>query len=153
MAKQFWLMKSEPSVYSIDDMERDGVTSWEGVRNYSARNNMRAMKVGDEALLYHSATNPPGVAGLVRVVKGAYPDHHAFDPNHQYFDPKSSPEEPRWDMVDVEFVERFPRIVTLHEIKANPAFDDMVLVKRGRLSVQPVRREEFDRIVRMGREG
>lgn len=153
MGRPFWLMKSEPSVYSIDDLERDGVTSWEGVRNYEARNNMRAMKVGEEVLFYHSATGVPGVAGLARVARAAYPDHYAFDPEHRYFDARSTPEKPVWDMVDVAFVEKFPKLVTLLEIKADPALSQMALVKRGRISVQPVTEKEFRRIVRMARRG
>ncbi len=153
MGKPCWLMKSEPSVYSIDDLERDGVTSWEGVRNYEARNNMRMMKVGDQVLFYHSSTSVPGVAGLARVARAAYPDHFAFDPEHCYFDPRSTPEKPVWDMVDVAFVERFSKLVTLLEIKADPALSQMALVKRGRISVQPVMKEEFRRIVCMARKG
>ena len=151
MAKQYWLMKSEPHVYSIDDLERDGTTYWEGVRNYQARNNMRAMKVGDEVLFYHSQSKPPGVAGLATVVKEAYPDHFAFDKKHKYFDAKSDPENPRWDMVDVRFVEKFADVVALPEIKQVKALEGMVLVNNSRLSVQPVKKSEYDRIVKMGR--
>jgi len=96
MAKQYWLMKSEPYVYSIDDLERDGSTCWEGVRNYKARNNMRSMKAGDEVLYYHSNAKPPGVVGIARVCKEAYPDYYAFDEKSDYFDPKSSPDNPRY---------------------------------------------------------
>ena len=92
MAKQYWLMKSEPYVYSIEDLEKDGSTCWEGVRNYKARNNMRSMKTGDEVLYYHSNAKPPGVVGIARVCKEAYPDHYAFDESSDYFDPKSSPD-------------------------------------------------------------
>ena len=91
-----WLMKSEPDVYSIDDLKRDGSTCWEGVRNYQARNLMREMEVGDSVLFYHSNAKPPGVAGLARVARTAYPDHFAWEPGHKYHDPKSTPEEPRW---------------------------------------------------------
>ena len=104
MAKQYWLMKSEPDVYSIDDLEKEGSTSWEGIRNYQARNNMQSMKVGDEVLFYHSNAKPPGIAGLASVSKQAYPDHFAFDSGHKYHDPKSSKDNPRWFMVDIEFV-------------------------------------------------
>ena len=145
----YWLMKSEPHVYSIDDLKADGKTHWEGVRNYSARNNMRAMEVGDMVLYYHSQQKPPAVVGLARVCREAYPDHFAWEPGHKYFDEKSTPEQPRWSMVDVEFVEKFDREVGLPEIKAEAALSDMVLVKRGRLSVQPVKKEEFDHIVAM----
>ncbi len=149
MAKQYWLMKSEPDVYSIDDLERDGSTGWEGVRNYQARNNMKAMKKGDEVLFYHSRATPPGVAGVARVVKEAYPDPHAFDPKSRYFDPKSSREEPRWFMVDLGFVRRFADVVALPDIKEVSALGDMVLVNNSRLSVQPVRKKEFDLILGM----
>jgi len=147
----YWLMKSEPNVYSIDDLASDGETCWEGVRNYAARNNMRAMEVGDMVLYYHSQQKPPGVVGLARVSRLAYPDHFAWEPGHKYFDEKSTPEKPRWWMVDVEFVEKFPREVGLPEIKAAQGLEEMVLVKRGRLSVQPVRPDEFDRVVRMAK--
>jgi predicted RNA-binding protein with PUA-like domain len=147
----YWLMKSEPYVYSIDDLRKDGSTHWEGVRNYAARNHMRAMNVGDMVLFYHSQAKPPAVVGLARVSREAYPDHFAWQPGHAYFDEKSTPEEPRWWMVDVEFVEKFPNEVTLPEIKATRGLEEMVLVKRGRLSVQPVTTEEYERIVAMGR--
>lgn len=145
----YWLMKSEPHVYSIDDLASDGTTCWEGVRNYTARNNMRAMEVGDLVLYYHSQQKPPGVVGVARVCKLAYPDHFAWDPEHKYFDGKSTPEKPHWSMVDVEFVKKFDHEVSLHEIKADPALADMVLVRQSRLSVQPVRQAEFERILEM----
>lgn len=149
--KQYWLMKSEPDVYSIDDLEREKTTCWEGVRNYQARNNMQAMNVGDDVLYYHSRATPPGVAGLATVVKTAYPDHFAFDKKHKYFDAKSSPDKPRWFMVDVGFVEAFDEWVTLPEIKDRKSLSAMVLVNNSRLSVQPVRKSEFDQIVKLGR--
>ncbi len=152
MARQYWLMKSEEDVYSIRDLEKDGTTWWEGVRNYEARNLMRdKMKIGDDVLFYHSNAKPPGVAGLARITKGAYPDHFAFDKKNPYYDPKSDPENPRWLMVDVEFIEAFPEIVALNDIKARPELAEMVLVKRARLSVQPVTRAEFRVIRKMGR--
>ncbi len=143
MAKQYWLMKSEPDVYSIEDLERDGSTCWEGVRNYRARNNMRAMKVGDGVLYYHSNAKPPGVVGIARVCKEAYPDHFAFDKKSKYFDAKSDPENPRWFMVDVEFVSKVDEPLGLPEIKADPELADMELVRYGRLSVQSVKPDEF----------
>lgn len=153
MAKGYWLMKSEEAVYSIRDMERDGTTCWEGVRNYEARNLMRdKMKVGDSAFFYHSNAKPPGVAGIVRISKRAYPDHFAFDKKNPYFDPKSDPDDPRWVMVDVEFVEAFPELVALNEIKAKLELSEMALFKRARLSVQPVTKEEFQIIRKMGRK-
>ena len=152
MAKQYWLMKSEPYVYSIEDLERDGSTYWEGVRNYQARNNMQAMKVGDEVLYYHSNAKPPGVVGIARVCKEAYPDHYAFDKKHKYFDAKSDPDNPRWYMVDVEFVSKIDDVevpLSLHDIKADPKLADMELVRYGRLSVQSVKRVEFDRVKKL----
>lgn len=149
MAKQYWLMKSEPNVYSIDDLERDGSTCWEGVRNYGARNNMREMKLGDEVFFYHSNAKPPGVAGLARVCKEAYPDHFAFDPEHSYHDPKSDPDDPRWFMVDIEFVAKAPNFVPLAEVKGDPKLSDMELVRLGRLSVQSVKKDEFERVKKM----
>ena len=152
MPKRHWLMKSEPYVYSIDDLERDGRTHWDGVRNYEARNFMRDdMKQGDLVLYYHSNAKPPGVVGIARVVRESYPDHTAQDPDSEYHDPKATPEDPRWYMVDVEFVEKFDEPVTLHEFKDTPELADMVLVNRSRLSVQPVESDEFERVVAMGR--
>ena len=149
MPKQYWLMKSEPDVYSIDDLERDGSTHWEGVRNYSARNNMRAMKVGDEVLYYHSNAKPPSVVGLARVSKEAYPDHFAFDPKSKYFDAKSDADKPRWHMVEIEFVAKSDQPLGLPDIKADPALADMELVRYGRLSVQGVKREEFQHVQKL----
>ena len=114
---QYWLMKSEPDVYSIDDLERDGSTYWEGVRNYTARNNMRKMTVGDLVLYYHSNAKPPGVAGVARITKEACPDPHQWDPKSKYYDAKSTQENPRWSMVDVEFVEKLPNMVSLDTMK------------------------------------
>ena len=149
MAKQYWLMKSEPDVYSIDDLERDGSTSWEGIRNYKARNNMKDMKVGDEILFYHSNASPPGVAGLARVAKEAYPDHFAFEPGHKYHDPKSDEDEPRWFMVDIEFVAKAPEFVSLTAIKEDGKLSDMELVRYGRLSVQSVKKNEFQHVKKL----
>jgi predicted RNA-binding protein with PUA-like domain len=149
MAKQYWLMKSEPDVFSIDDLERDRTTSWEGVRNYKARNNMRAMNVGDEVLYYHSNAKPPGVAGIARVCRVAYPDHFAFDRKSHYYDAKSNPEDPRWFMVDVEFVAKAVTPLGLPEIKADAKLADMELVRYGRLSVQSVKKTEFDRVKKL----
>lgn len=149
MAKQYWLMKSEPDVYSIDDLERDGSTCWEGVRNYKARNNMREMKVGDEVLYYHSNAKPPGVAGIARVCREAYPDHFQFDKKSKYFDAKSDADNPRWSMVDIEFVAKAEEPVTLPDIKADSALADIELVRYGRLSVQSVKKAEFDHVRRM----
>ena len=136
---RYWLMKSEPASYSIDDLARDDRAPWDGVRNYQARNFMRDMRVGDTVLFYHSNATPPGVAGRAEVCREAYPDHTAWEAGSEHPDPRSSPEHPRWFMVDVCFVERFPRLVPLAELRADPALCDMPLLARGqRLSVMPV---------------
>jgi predicted RNA-binding protein with PUA-like domain len=155
MARRYWLMKSEPSTYSIDDLERDGVTSWEGVRNYQARNFMRdEFRVGDRVLFYASNAEPSGVTGVAEVCREGYPDHFAWQPGHKYFDPKSDAESPTWYMVDIRFVEKFRRMVTLAEMKRMHGLEKMMVVQRGsRLSVQPVTAEEFDTVVKMGRRG
>lgn len=149
MAKQYWLMKSEPDVYSIDDLERDGSTCWEGVRNYQARNNMQAMAVDDEVLFYHSNAKPPGVVGIARVCKEAYPDHFAFEKKSKYFDAKSDSDSPRWFMVDVEFVSKSEEPLGLPAIKDDAALADMDLVRYGRLSVQSVKKREFDHVKKL----
>jgi predicted RNA-binding protein with PUA-like domain len=145
-----WLMKSEPDVYSIDDLKRDGSTCWEGVRNYQARNLMREMEVGDAVLFYHSNAKPPGVAGLARVCRTAYPDHFSWEKGHKYFDPKSSPDDPRWWMVDIEYVDTLPEFISLDQLKTASGLEDMVVTRRSRLSVQPVRPEEYDVVVGLG---
>ena len=149
---QYWLMKSEPESYSLDDLERDGTTCWDGVRNYQARNYMRdRMRVGDGVLYYHSNANPPAVVGVARVCRKAYPDATQFDPDSNYWDPKSSPEDPRWMMVDIEFVARFDRPLALDELKDDPALDGMLLLRKGqRLSVQPVEAKHWQRVCRLG---
>ena len=154
MAKKFWLMKTEPEVFSIKDLERKKTEHWDGIRNYQARNFLRdEMKVGDGVLIYHSNADPTGVAGIARIVKEAYPDHTAWDPDSKYFDPKSDPSSPTWMMVEVEFVEKFPEVVSLPELKENPILDGMMVIKRGmRLSIQPVAREHFEEVCRMGRK-
>ncbi len=151
MAKRYWLMKSEPDVYSIGDLERDGTTCWDSIRNPVARKNMESMEIGDKVLFYHSNAKPPGVVGIAKVVKEAYPDHTQFEKGQRYFDPRATKEKPRWYMVDVEFVEAFNDIVGLPEIKATDDLADMVLVRNSRLSVQPVRKDEWDLMLKMGR--
>lgn len=147
----YWLVKSEPDAYSIDDLARDERSDWHGVRNYQARNLMRdEMAVGDLVLYYHSSTNPPGVAGVAKVVKAGYPDATARDEKSEYYDPKASDDDPRWYMVDIAFVRKFPRYVTLDEIKETKGLDEMVLVKRSRLSVQPVTKKQFEIIEKLG---
>jgi predicted RNA-binding protein with PUA-like domain len=149
--KSYWLMKSEPDAYSIDDLKKDKVTLWDGVRNYSARNNMMAMQKGDEVLFYHSRQDPPAVVGVARVAtKESYPDPTQFDKRSMYYDAKSSKEKPRWYLVDVRYVKKLKNQVPLEDIKARKTLADMVLVNNSRLSVQPVRKKEFDMIVKMG---
>lgn len=143
---RYWLMKSEPEVFSIHDLARAPrkTTAWEGVRNYQARNFLRAMKNGDRALFYHSNTEPPGVAGIVEIVREAYPDPTAWDPRSDYHDPKASPGNPVWSMVDVKLVRIFPRLIPLEELRSLKALAGMELLRRGsRLSVTPVTPAEF----------
>jgi predicted RNA-binding protein with PUA-like domain len=148
--RKYWLMKSEPGTYSIDDLEADGQTSWDGVRNYQARNFMRdEMAEGDRVLFYHSNASPPGVAGIAEVSREGYPDATAQDPESDYYDDKASADDPRWFMVDIRFVRKLPRVIPLAELKADPALDDMVVTGRSRLSVQPVKESEFQHVVGM----
>lgn len=147
----YWLYKTEPSAFSIEDLRRVGRTAWEGVRNYSARNHLREAKVGDGVLFYHSSANPTAVVGTAKIVKTAYPDPSQFDPKSDYYDKLAKPEEPRWSLVDIEFVEEFDNPVTLDEMKKMPELKGMVLLKRGRLSVQPVTAAEWAAIVKRGR--
>jgi predicted RNA-binding protein with PUA-like domain len=148
--RNLWLMKSEPDVYSIDDLARQRVSPWEGVRNYQARNFMREMREGDLVLFYHSNAKPPGVVGLAEIVRTAYPDPFQFDPKSEYFDPKSPKDAPRWSSVDVGFVEAFPRMVSLEELKSEAALEGMLVTQKGsRLSVQPVERRHFEKVLKM----
>lgn len=145
---RYWLMKIEPSDFSIDDLVREGSVPWYGVRNYQARNFMRdQMQVGDGVLYYHSSCAEPGIAGLARVATPAYPDHTQFDPKHKYFDPKATPENPRWFQVDVEVVKK-TRLMPLSEIRALPGLAQMRILQRGnRLSITPVDPDEWTLIV------
>lgn len=149
---QYWLMKSEPNTYSIDDLEKDRTTCWKGVRNYQARNFMRdKMEIGDLVLFYHSNSQPPGVAGIAKVVKKAYPDSFTQDPKSKYFDPKASEENPIWMMVDIEFVEKFKKLASLPEIRKVSDLQDMLLLKKGmRLSIQPITKKHFTKIQELG---
>jgi len=153
-SRRYWLMKSEPSTYSFEDLwaEKGRNTPWDGVRNYQARNFMRDdMRVGDGVLFYHSSTNPPGVAGVAEVASKAYPDPTQFDPADSHHDPKSSPDDPRWILVDVKGVARLPRFVGLAEIKECVALAGMGVVQRGsRLSIQPVTAREWKAVLAMG---
>lgn len=156
MAKKvnYWLIKSEPSEYSIDDMEKDHQECWEGIRNYQARNFLRdTLKIGDIAIFYHSSTNPPGAAGVVKVCKEGYPDYTAWDPKCKTFDPKTKKEDPTWYMVDFEFVEKFSEYVPLSQLRETPGLEEMMLLKKGvRLSIQPIKKKEFDIITKLGRK-
>lgn len=149
-----WLMKSEPDVFSIDDLAkaRKQTTGWDGVRNYQARNLLRdEIAVGDGVLFYHSSVDPPAVVGLARVVKAGYPDPTQFDAKSDYYDKDSKPDDPRWFSVDIAFDRKLARPVTLPELRAEPALGDMVLLRRGsRLSVQPVTPAEWKRILALG---
>ena len=148
----YWLMKSEPESFSITDLQsRPKKTEyWDGVRNYQARNFMRAMKKGDLAFFYHSSCAVPGVYGIIEIARTAYPDPSAWDPENHHYDPKSTPERPLWDMVDVRFQREFKRPVTLTAIKAQTALKNMRLVQRGsRLSVMPVTAKEWNTILNL----
>lgn len=150
--KRYWLMKCEPGAYSIDDLERDGEASWEGVRNFQARNLLRdEVKAGDGVLFYASNAEPSGVTGVAEVARAGYPDPFAFKRGHKYYDPQSDPQHPTWYAVDIRFVEKFPEIVPLAALKANPGLADMRVVQKGsRLSVQPVTAREFETVRRLG---
>ena len=153
--KRYWLMKSEPSAFSIDDLLRSPkqTTCWDGVRNYQARNFMRTMAVGDQVLFYHSNADPPAVVGIAEVVKTAYPDSTQFDKKDKHYDPESKPSDPRWDMVDIRYVLKFARPLTLDELRKDTRLQGMVLLKKGsRLSVQPVTPLEWKHIVKLGED-
>ena len=147
----YWLMKSEPSVFSIDDLKTmpDQTEHWDGVRNYQARNMMRdQMKVGDRAFFYHSSCPVPGIVGLMEIVREGYPDHTAVDPDSNHFDEKSNPDKPRWFMVDVKYIRHTKRVIPLAELKAHAALENMPLVRRGnRLSLMPVSETEWHAIL------
>lgn len=149
----YWLLKTEPTTYGIEDLanEPDQTTCWEGVRNYQARNLLRdEIHEGDRVLFYHSACKVPAVVGTASVVRGGYPDHHSWDKRSNYFDAKSTPENPRWYMIDVKLDQIFDQPVTLAELREKPALKQMELLRKGsRLSVQPVRKKEFDAILKI----
>lgn len=154
MARRYWLMKCEPSAYTIDDLARDGRSGWEGVRNYQARNIMRDdMQEGDGVLFYASNADPSGVTGLAEIARAGYPDPFAWKKGHKYFDAASTPEKPVWYTVDIAFVERFPGVVALETLKSTPGLEQMMVIRKGsRLSVQPVTKAEYDIVVRLGRK-
>lgn len=151
--KQYWLMKSEPDAFSIDDLYScpKKTDCWDGIRNYQARNMMRdQMKVGDLVFFYHSNAKPPGIVGIAQITSTAYPDHTQFDPDSKYYDPKSTQDNPRWCMIDVTFKKKFSRMITLDELKHSTALADMALVRKGnRLSIMPVRAQEWTTILDM----
>ena len=148
---RYWLIKSEPSVYPYAQLEADGHTDWTGVRSFEARNNLRAMKVGDLCLYYHSNADPSGVAGVARVSQEAYADPAQFDRKSDYYDAGAKRDDPRWLMVEVEHVETLPRVVSLEELKKEPSLATMLVVQKGqRLSVQPVEKAHFAKVLSMG---
>ena len=151
---RFWLMKCEPAAYTIDDLAKDKRTSWEGVRNYQARNFLRdRMQVGDAVLFYASNAEPSGVTGLARIARAGYPDEYSWKPGHKYYDPASTPEHPVWFMVDIEFVERFPSTLPLETLKHTRGLEKMMVIRKGsRLSVQPVSKSEYDIVVKLARK-
>ena len=146
-----WLMKSEPGEFGIDDLESrpSQIEAWDGVRNYQARNMMRdTMKTGDLVFFYHSNCETPGIVGIARIVREAYPDPTAFDPNNKHFDPSSKPDDPRWFMVDVQFVRKLKRTIALSELKNKPELEGLALLRRGnRLSIMPVEEKMWEYIL------
>ena len=145
----YWLLKTEPNVFSIDDLKRVGTEPWDGIRNYQARNYIRdQMKPGDKVLIYHSRVQPIGIVGEAMVASEPYPDPTQFEAGSKYQDPKSDPANPRWFLADIQYVRHFPEVLALTDLKQHPGFKDMVLVQKGgRLSVQPVRGDEWDLIM------
>lgn len=149
---KYWLIKSEPSSYSINDLAKDKKTAWTGVRNYQARNNMKAMAVGDQVIFWHSSANPPAAAGVVKVCSKAYADEYQFDKKSDYYDRKSSKANPRWMLVDFCFVKKFKNPVTLQTIKKNLKLKGIVVASQGsRLSVQPMSENHFKEIVKLAK--
>lgn len=153
MARKYWLFKSEESCYPIDALKNapNSTDSWDGVRNYQARNILRdEVKKGDGVLFHHSSGNPTGVAGTCVVTRAAFPDETALDPNEQHFDPKATAEDPRWVAVEVQFKKKFKNTVPLAELKQTPGLENMMVTKRGmRLSIQPVTKSEWDIVLKM----
>jgi predicted RNA-binding protein with PUA-like domain len=152
MPRRYWLMKCEPEAYTIEQLARDKTTSWEGVRNFQARNFLKQMKTGDLALFYASNANPSGAVGVVAIAREAYPDPVQFLKGHEYYEPKAKPEKPYWYTVDVRHVETFPQVVALDVLKRTPGLRQMMVVQPGRRpSVQPVTAEEFGVVTKLGR--
>lgn len=153
--RRYWLMKSEPSAFSIDDLAKSPkrTTCWDGVRNYQARNFMRSMAVGDQVLFYHSSADPPAIVGIAEVVREAYPDDTQFDKSSKHYDPESDPGTPRWDMVDIMHRQTFKTSLSLDRLKREPKLKGMVLLRKGsRLSVQPVTATEWAVILKLAGE-
>ena len=149
---RYWLYKSEPEVYGIDHLARDGVTIWDGVRSYQARNNLVAAAVGDRAFFYHSSADPPGIAGLAEVIETSVVDPLQFDPASKYFDPTSKANEPRWMTVRVKFVEKFANFLPLELLRRTFSAEELVTLRKGnRLSVTPVPDATAERLLEMGR--
>ncbi|OUC12004.1 MAG: EVE domain-containing protein [Alkalinema sp. CACIAM 70d] len=147
----YWLMKSEPDVYGIDDLQTENIGLWDGVRNYQARNFLKSMQVGDLAFFYHSNTKPPGIAGLMKIVETQVVDPTQFDLANPYYDPKSTPEAPRWHTVKCQYVETLPELITLEQLKAVFSPDELLVVRPGnRLSVMPVETPVAQRILQLG---
>ena len=150
--KKYWLCKSEPENYSIDDLKRDGVTPWDGVRNYAARNFMRdEMQVGDGVFFYHSNQKPPAIVGLMEVASEPYPDALQFDPDSKYFDDKSAEDDPRWINVDMKFVKKFENPIGREELKAESTLSEMELFRLGRVSITHVTEAEWNTIMEMAK--
>ena len=144
-------MKSEPEVFSIDDLSKVTKEPWDGVRNYQARNFMKSMKKGDLAFFYHSNCKPPGIAGIMTITNTAYPDHTSWDPESAYYDEKSSKDNPRWFMVDVKYKKRFKQLISLEDLKDQDALADLPLVRKGnRLSIMPVTAKQWNYILSLG---
>ena len=150
MSVRYWLMKSEPAVFSIEDLARKKISGWDGVRNYQARNFMRDMTVGDRVLFYHSNAEPPGAAGTAEVCRAAYPDPTQFNAKDGHYDPKATREKPIWFQVDMRFVSKFPRFLSLEELRGVPEIEDMMLFRRSRLSVQPLTSAQWKIITARG---
>ena len=153
--RKYWLMKSEPSTFSIEDLARASgqKTCWDGVRNYQARNFMRMMAVGDQVLFYHSNADPPAVVGIAEVVRTAYPDSTQFDKKDKHYDPASKPSEPRWDVVDIRYLRTFSKSLPLDDLRRDPKLKSMILLQKGsRLSVQPVTSGEWKHILRLAED-
>ncbi len=150
---QYWLLKTEPDVFSYADLVRLGSSPWDGIRNYLARNHLRSMEIGDLALIYHSSTNPPGIAGVARITQTAHPDQLQFDPKSHYYDPKSPLENPRWSQICLEPVEAL-HFLELNTLRAEPELETLLILRKGnRLSVTPIEKKHFQHILKMAKLG